>query len=178
MCTESKLNRRESYIETHQDFFVSELYGGVLWCASGEYWIVVLYKDWGRWAARCSESEWFSDSVSCGVLWIVHRWGDSVQGDMKVGIKFVLTLFNVVTPVFVELNRLLRSPSSKMWHHAIWWIGSNVFENPIVSTFRYDYLQYIIKMETAGSTTFFCLITKLHGIKACREVTTVNVVGG
>jgi len=36
MCTESELNRRESYIETPQDFFVSELYGGVLWCASGE----------------------------------------------------------------------------------------------------------------------------------------------
>lgn len=68
MCTESELNRRESFIDNPQDFLVSELYGGVLWCARGEQCIAVLYKDWGRWAARCSESECFSDSVSCGVL--------------------------------------------------------------------------------------------------------------
>lgn len=68
MCTESELKWRESYREAAADFLVSEMHGGVLWCASGEQRIVVLYKDWGRWAARISESEWFSDSVSCGVL--------------------------------------------------------------------------------------------------------------
>jgi hypothetical protein len=108
MCTESELKWRESYREAAADFLVSEMHGGVLWCASGEQRIVVLYKDWGRWAARISESEWFSDSVSCGVLWIVHRWRDSVPDDMKVGMTFIQTFLSSVIPVSIQLNRFFK----------------------------------------------------------------------
>jgi hypothetical protein len=56
---------------------------GVLVGSSG---IVVSYIRLGsRVPVPVRVSEWFSDFVSCGVLWLVHRSRNLVPGDMKVG---------------------------------------------------------------------------------------------
>jgi hypothetical protein len=67
----------------------------------GSSGIVVPYKRLGSRVGRCSESEWFSDSVSCGVLWLVHRSRNLVPGDMKVGVQLIKSLVTLIHTRFL-----------------------------------------------------------------------------
>jgi hypothetical protein len=51
----------------------------------GSSGIVTPYIRLGSRVDRRSESKWFSDSVSCEVLWLVHHSRNLVPVDMKVG---------------------------------------------------------------------------------------------